>query len=81
MNFAREEENMGRGLPAGIPILILILGVLITKRMTEALIVSSITAVIMCDGTNAVTAYVDKMYADLEKPWQRSAIPGAKPLF
>ncbi len=59
---------MGRGLPAGIPILILILGVLITKRMTEALIVSSITAVIMCDGTNAVTAYVDKMYAVLSSP-------------
>ncbi len=53
------------GLLAGIPVLILIVGVLVTKRMTESLILSSVTAVIMCDGTNAITAYVEKMYTVL----------------
>lgn len=50
------------GLLAGIPILILVAGVLITKRMTEPLILSSITAVIMCDGAGALTGYADKMH-------------------
>lgn len=59
---------MAKGLLAGIPILILILGVLITKRMTESLIISSVTAVIMCDGVHAVSAYVDKMYLVLSSP-------------
>ena len=57
-----EEGNIVNGLLAGIPVLILIVGVLVTKRMTESLILSSVTAVIMCDGTNAITAYVEKMY-------------------
>ncbi len=53
---------MVNGLPAGIPILILIVGVLITKRMTEPLILSSITAVLMCDGLHALSGYGEKMY-------------------
>lgn len=53
---------MINGLLAGIPILILVAGVLITKRMTEPLILSSIIAVIMCDGTGALMSYADKMH-------------------
>ena len=53
---------MVHGLLAGIPVLILVAGVLFTKRMTEPLIISSITAVVMADGTGALSGYVEKMY-------------------
>ena len=52
---------MVHGLLAGIPVLILVAGVLFTKRMTEPLIISSITAVVMADGTGALSGYVEKM--------------------
>ncbi len=59
---------MINGLWAGIPLLILIIGALLTKRVIESAVISSIAAVAMLDGAHFVPAYIEKMYAVLTNP-------------
>lgn len=47
---------------AGIPLFILIVGALWTRRIIEPACISSIVAIIMEYGTGAVSGYVEKMY-------------------
>lgn len=57
-----------KGLWAGIPFLLLIVGALLTKRIIESAVISSIVAVAMLDGVHFISAYIEKMYAVLTNP-------------
>ena len=59
---------MANELWAGIPLLILIAGALITKRIMEPALISSVVAVAMLEGGNFVNGYVGKMYEVLSNP-------------
>ena len=52
----------------GIPLVILILGALCTRRIIEPACLSSIIAVIMLYGTDFVNGYLEKMYQVLADP-------------
>lgn len=49
-------------LLAGIPFFILIVGALLTRRILEPAVISSVAAVAMLAGTGFIPAYVEKMY-------------------
>lgn len=53
---------------AGIPLVILIVGALIMRRITEPAIVSSVVAVLMEYKTGFINGYVEKMYQVLSNP-------------
>ena len=52
----------------GIPLVILILGALCTRRIIEPACLSSIVAVVMLYGTDFVNGYLEKMYQVLADP-------------
>ena len=53
---------MDYGILSLIPILVLIIGVIITKRMLEMLIISSTLAAIIMGGTGFLTSYVEAIH-------------------
>lgn len=59
---------MAQGILAGIPLLMLILGALFTRRITEPAFAASVVAVIFLYGENAVQGYIEKMYEVLSNP-------------
>ena len=52
----------------GIPLLILILGALYTRRIIEPACLASVVAVVMRYGTYFVNGYLEKMYQVLSDP-------------
>ena len=52
----------------GIPLLILILGALYTRRIIEPACLASVVAVVMRYGTDFVNGYLEKMYQVLSDP-------------
>ena len=59
---------MTRELIAGIPLAILIIGALITRRILEPAVFSSVVAVLMEYKTGFVGGLVEKMYQVLSNP-------------
>lgn len=53
---------MGQELWGCIPLLILILGALITRRILEPALISSVVSVWMLEGGNFLNGYIEKMY-------------------
>lgn len=65
-------------LLTGIPFLILIMGALLTRRITEPAFISSVVAVVMLAGTGCIPAYVEKMYQVFsDESFQLLVIAGA----
>ena len=56
---------MDYGFVSCIPILVLIAGALITKKIGESMIVASIVGVVLVYKGNFFNGYVDKMYSVL----------------
>lgn len=69
--------TMPQELMGGIPLLILILGALYTRRIMEPACLASVVAVMMLYGKDMVNGYIEKMYQVLADPsFQLLAIVG-----
>ena len=64
----REDAEMSNEVWAGIPLAILIIGALITRRIIEPAVISSVVSVLMEYRTGFVAGYVEKMYQVLSDP-------------
>ena len=60
--------DLSQGLLSCIPILVLIICVMITHRMTESMVLSSLLAAVLAYGSHFVTGYVSMLYAALSDP-------------
>ena len=69
VQFLREGgDTMHSEILGGIPLLILILGALYTRRIIEPACLASVVAVVMRYGTDFVNGYLEKMYQVLSDP-------------
>ena len=60
--------DLSQGLLSCIPILVLIICVMITHRMTESMALASLLAAVLAYGSHFVTGYVSMLYAALSDP-------------